>query len=216
MDLIKENIPIDHHHLTLDLCCGQGRHALLLASQGFRVVGVDLSRTLLEIAKFNADPSHGPKFVQADMRALPFLREFDVLLNLFTSFGYFDSDHENQQVFGQFHRVLKTQGYFVFDYLNERHVVENLVEFQQDYVNNIDIQLERKIVDQRVEKEIRIEKHGRKVKFFESVKMYKPEEIFCMLEAEHLKIEKVFGDYTGIPFKNDTPRLLIIGKKAKI
>jgi len=214
VNLIEKNIPLNPDHRIMDLCCGQGRHALLLASRGYRVVGVDLSRTLLELAKFNADPLKSPRFIQADMRTLPFSGQFDVLLNLFTSFGYFEQDRENMQVFEQFYQVLRPHGYFVFDYLNVQHVVENLVEYQSEQSDGNRIDLERKIKDKRVEKKITLNKDGRLSEFFESVKMYQPDEIFNMLKMAHLKIVNIFGDYSGIPYEINTPRLLIIGKKT--
>ncbi len=215
VDLIEKNIVIKSEHLVLDLCCGQGRHALLLAAKGYQVIGVDLSRTLLEIAKFRADPQQRPRFVQADMRSLPFNSCFDILLNLFTSFGYFEEDYENHKVFEQFYQVLKPEGYFVFDYFNAQHVAENLIAYQLEETDDHRIELERRIVDTRVEKKIILTKADQRTTFFESVKMYRPDEIFRMLARANLEVDEVYGDYSGIPFKTDTPRLLIIGKKAE-
>ena len=148
---------------------------------------------------------------------LSLLRLFlNLVLNLFTSFGYFEPDYENQQVFEQFYRVLNPRGYFVFDYFNAPHVVENLVAYQKEEVNGSHIEFERKIVNRRVEKMIHMEKKGKSSVFFESVKMYQPDEIFNMLHQAHLEIEQIFGDYSGVRFDHHTPRLLIIGKKSKI
>ena len=102
----------------LDLCCGQGRHAFLFAQEGFDVFGFDLSKTLLQVAKYKNSQTDNTFFVQADMRCLPAVDTFDLLLNLFTSFGYFESDSENKTVFEQFHQVLKSGGYYVFDYFH--------------------------------------------------------------------------------------------------
>ena len=197
----------------LDLCCGQGRHALRLAEMGYNVIGLDLSRTLLQVAKFRRTPTQKANFVQADMRFLPAVQSFDLILNLFTSFGYFEKDQENQAVLDQFNLVLRPDGFFVFDYLNTDHVRSNLVPSHSDRVGDCFIETERKITRDLVQKKITIHKNGVKAVFYESVKMYKPDEIKKMLHRSGLEIFDIFGDYKGNDFNPSMPRLLIIGKK---
>jgi SAM-dependent methyltransferase len=212
--LIESQIPMSPQHLILDLCCGQGRHANLLASKGYRAVGLDLSRTLLEVAGYRTGKAGNPRFVQADMRALPFSADFDILLNLFTSFGYFYSDQENQEVFNQFYRVLKPGGWFVFDYFNAAHLVRNLVVHETEEVNGSRMEFERWITDARVEKLITLKKNGNCATFFESVKIYQPEDIRKMMQMTDLNVERIFGDYNGSAFSTESPRLIITGKKG--
>jgi ubiquinone/menaquinone biosynthesis C-methylase UbiE len=213
INLVRQNINLKPDAQIIDLCCGQGRHAHILAELGYHVVGVDLSKTLLEVAKFKHSSSGKAKFVQSDMRLLPFNHSFDLLLNLFTSFGYFDSDIENQCVFTQFRRVLKNDGWFVFDYINDKHVRDNLVESQNEKIGNIMIELKRYISHERVQKKITMTQDRRKSIFYESVKMYPPDKIEEMMLQADLKIHKMLGDYDGSPFLPDSPRLIIIGSK---
>ena len=213
INLVRQNINLKPDSQIIDLCCGQGRHAHILAELGYHVVGVDLSKTLLEVAKFNHSFSGTARFVQSDMRLLPFNHSFDLLLNLFTSFGYFDYDIENQSVFSQFRQALKQDGWFVFDYINDKHVRDNLVESQNEKIGNILIELERYISHERVEKKITMTQDSKKSIFYESVKMYPPDNIQKMMMQAELKIDKVLGDYDGSPFLADSPRLIIIGSK---
>jgi ubiquinone/menaquinone biosynthesis C-methylase UbiE len=178
------------------------------------VYGIDLSRTLLEQAKYNNNPQKKAHFIQADMRHLPVLNKFDLLLNLFTSFGYFQTDSENSTVFGQFHQVLKTGAYYVFDYFHTRQVRENLVPFQQEIYGKVRVEQERYIEGTRVQKKIKIQKDGRKSVFFESVKMYDPDQIVQMMEASALQVNQILGDYNGQPFNDNSPRLIIIGQSV--
>jgi SAM-dependent methyltransferase len=129
VQLILTYINLDKNAKIIDLCCGQGRHTFLFAQEGFEVYGFDLSRTLLQVAKYKTDKSNNTFFIQADMRYLPAMHSFDLLLNLFTSFGYFETDIENKTVFQQFHQVLKTGGYFVFDYFHTPYILANLERF---------------------------------------------------------------------------------------
>lgn len=85
---------------VLDLCCGPGRHCVAFAKKGFRVTGVDRSAFLLEHARRHAEGST-VEFVQSDAR--DFVREgaFDLVVNLFTSFGYFATRDEDLRIWWQ-------------------------------------------------------------------------------------------------------------------
>ena len=83
---------------ALDLCCGPGRHAVPLAKQGFAVTGVDLTPNLLEQAKQRADAAKvAVEWVEQDMREFVRPGAFDLILNLFTSFGYFQTEAEEMK-----------------------------------------------------------------------------------------------------------------------
>ena len=103
---------------VLDLCCGQGRHSLELASKGFQsVTGFDYSQFLLDTAKKRlaekrATNSAFPDvtFVQGDARALPFDDStFDAVLCLGNSFGYFTSPGDDRKVLREVARVVKVR-----------------------------------------------------------------------------------------------------------
>src|SRR5262245_21167661 len=83
----------------LDLCCGPGRHCLEFARRGFRVTGVDRTVRYLELARKRArDQGLDIEFVQRDMRAFKRSEHFDLALNLFSSFGYFEDHNDDLQV----------------------------------------------------------------------------------------------------------------------
>ena len=96
---------------VLDCPCGQGRHAHLLAEAGFDVDGLDYSAPLLKVARKRGEGRH-LRYTEGDMRALPrkWTGKFDAVLNLFTSFGFFDSPDDDLLVLEQFARVLKPGG----------------------------------------------------------------------------------------------------------
>ncbi len=100
---------------VLDCPCGQGRHAHLLAETGFRVDGLDYSRTLLATAK-RRGTSRTLQYRQGDMRTLPprWTRRFDAVVNLFTSFGFFDDPGDDLNVLREFARVLKPGGVLIW------------------------------------------------------------------------------------------------------
>ncbi len=100
---------------VLDCPCGQGRHAHLLAEAGFNVDALDYSKALLAVAR-RRGTSRTLRYAQGDMRTLParWSGRFDAVVNLFTSFGFFDSARDDQRVLGQFARVLKPGGVLIW------------------------------------------------------------------------------------------------------
>lgn len=213
VQLILTYINLDKNAKIIDLCCGQGRHAFLFAQEGFEVYGFDLSRTLLQVAKYKTDQSNNTFFIQADMRYLPAMHSFDLLLNLFTSFGYFETDIENKTVFQQFHQALKTGGYFVFDYFHTPYILANLERYKSEQIGDLTVEQERFIEGSRVQKIIRLNRQGKQSTFYESVKMYKPDQIIKMMEETSLSVRYIFGDYKGSPLSEDSERIIIIGQK---
>lgn len=107
----------DYPSITvLDLCCGWGRHALEFASRGYDVTGIDISDTLLEIARRNAAKAElRLKLMKADMRnfSLPYKVKF--VVNLWTSFGYFTNEKENRAVLENVWNALEPGGAFILD-----------------------------------------------------------------------------------------------------
>jgi SAM-dependent methyltransferase len=104
---------------VLDVPCGFGRHARLLARRGMRVVGVDLSSAMLAEAR-RGGPQARLSFVRADMRRLGYRGEFDAVMNLYTSFGYF-SPRENLAVLRRMARALKPGGRILIDHRDRRY-----------------------------------------------------------------------------------------------
>lgn len=100
---------------VLDVPCGQGRHAHLLAEAGFRVDGLDYSKHLLDIAR-KRGTSSSLKYTQGDMRKLParWTSRFDAVINLFTSFGFFANPSDDAKVIAEFARVLKPGGTLIW------------------------------------------------------------------------------------------------------
>jgi ubiquinone/menaquinone biosynthesis C-methylase UbiE len=100
---------------VLDVPCGQGRHAHLLAEAGYDVDGLDYSKQLLAVARRRGK---GPtlRYTQGDMRKMParWSRRFDAVVNLFTSFGFFAHPADDVRVVREFARVLKPGGILIW------------------------------------------------------------------------------------------------------
>lgn len=97
----------------LDCPCGYGRHSIGLAKLGYKVVGCDINGEMLEPALRLAGERPNLRFVKANMLDLSFQDEFDAVINLFFSFGFFESDEENGRNLRNFYDALKPGGKFM-------------------------------------------------------------------------------------------------------
>jgi SAM-dependent methyltransferase len=110
---------------VLDLACGTGRHAVLLARRGAFVVGVDKTEAYLAEARRAAKGLPNCLFARGDMRRLPFKGEFDAAMNLWTSFGYFAKPSDDLKALRGVERALKPGGLFLIDLLDFAWVREH-------------------------------------------------------------------------------------------
>lgn len=196
--------------LVLDLACGSGRHARYLGRRWW-TLGVDLSEVLLRLARKNGTPAH---LVRADIRALPYRNDsFDLVVNLFTSFGYFETDAEHETVVRDLSRVIRTGGTFVLDYLNARVVRDRLVPRDETVINGRTVEQRREISrDGRfVVKHIDIKDDGHH--FIERVRLFSRDELVSMLEQAEFRIERSYGDYDGTPLTDDSPRVILFARR---
>ena len=111
VEFLLQRIPLPEGAKILDLCCGCGRHAVELKERGYDVIGLDLSEELLEMACSRADERcQDMDFIQCDMREIPYENHFDLIVNFFTSFGYFADEADNQKALSAIANALKPGG----------------------------------------------------------------------------------------------------------
>ena len=170
----EEQLKIRPHDRVLDLCCGHGRHLEALAKRNIRATGVDLSLPLLKEALLRGSGA----LLRADMRKLPFAagaEGFSVLLNFFTSFGYFQEENDNLAVIEEIARVLRPGGRFLLDLMNP-HGAENPDPSSLREEGSFEIAEKRwfSAENHRVEKRIRLldRTTGRRSEYMESVRVY--------------------------------------------
>lgn len=215
VDLIEKLVNLKVQSSVLDMACGAGRHAIAFAKNGFKVTAVDLSQRLIEEAKKNASDTRVKiNFVLSDILEYETDLQFDLIVNLFTSIGYFENDDENCGVIKKAFSLLKKDGYFVLDYFNKEFLIKNLVPTSIYSENGSKITQNRSISGNRVVKKITIEKDGSFDEFYESVRLYSYEEMSRMLIQTGFNIKKEMGDFYGNPFEiGNSPRLIFFAMK---
>lgn len=209
IELIISKTNLKQKSWVLDAACGFGRHSQIFAEKSMNVVGFDLSKTLLLRAKENLIDLDNSFLLRGDIRNVYFKKKFDLISNLFTSFGYFDSDEENFSFVKNSTNFIKQDGFFVFDYFNQFYLEKNLIPSSEKEVNGIKISEKREIRDKRIVKEIIIQ-NSKNDKFYESVKLYNKNEILDHFEKYGYKPKFIFGDYNGNNFDEELSERLVI------
>ena len=201
---------------VLDIACGAGRHALELARLGYKVTGNDLSPFLLEEARKEALKSRLQlKLTCCDMRHIPTSGLFNLVVQLFTSFGYFDLKEDDRLVLSRAYGALQSGGWYVLDLLNPVTLALNLIPQSRKTVCDLAILEERAFENDRITKTITIiPPVGETLRFSESVRLYGREEILSMLQDEGFSMVNIAGNYQGEPFiENDSPRMMLFCRK---
>ena len=216
LSLIEQSVKPEKSARILDLGCGSGRHSLSLAKRGYtELTGIDLSPTLLEVAKQTAqEEGLNIRFEQCDMRNIPTDWHFDIVVNLFTSFGYFETDSENAEVIKGISRSLVKGGWLVMDFFNSNWLRHNLVAHDERILpDGRRLEQTRWLEKGRVEKRLLLRSTSEAVEYVESVRMFSQEEFKRMFAENGLRLKHLFGNYDGSEFNESTsPRLIMFAE----
>ena len=204
---------------VLDLCCGHGRHAVRLAQAGMTVTGLDLSEPYLSEAR-DAAARQGVslELVRGDMRYIPYVLRFDAVINMFSAFGYLESEADDQLVLHAINNALKPGGSALLDLLNREWVIANNVENEWRVDEDGTTILEHRELDLLASRNhvsfsiigpdgLRRESVGHKIR------LYTLTEIATMLGRAGLVLDKVFGGYDAAPYTTHSRRMIVVARK---
>lgn len=212
IDNVSIFLKIKQSTVCWDLCCGKGRHSIYLNKKGFRVIGTDLSEQ--SICEANESANETLEFYQHDMRKLFRTNYFEVVFNLFTSFGYFEKREDDLHVFDSVQKALKSNGLFVFDYLNSEYVKSMIVERDSKTIDGITFNISKKIENNTIIKSIDFTDKGESFHFEERVKLFDKTYFEDLAKECNLTILNTFGNYQLQEFDvNISPRLILVLQK---
>ena len=206
---------------VLDLACGHGRHTVALARRGMVVTGQDLNEDYLRMAREDAARAGVEiETVHGDMRHIPFTGEFDAVINMFTAFGYFDSEDEDVRVLQSVSNALKSDGKLLLDTINREWVLSNYVQNDWHTDDDGNTYLEHREFDlvtgrNRVTFTIVTEDGTRRESPGHDVRLYTLTELVRLLDAAGLRLSTLYGDYDGRPYQIDTPRMIVVATKGE-
>ncbi len=220
INFLIKNLRLKKGAKILDLACGHGRHSIPLAKKGFDVTGLDYSKHFIKLAREEAKKQKvDVKFVQGDRRKLSFVKKFDVVINMFSAFGYFKKESDHLLVLKKIARALKPKGKLLIDLKNPLHLIcmmegrckrilkdrlsNGLVVVTKDEFNPATLR----------SRFVRTWRENGKMRHYEAdVRMFTLPEIKTLMEQAGLKTEKVWGNFKGASFSLNTRQIILASK----
>lgn len=201
---------------VLDLACGPGRHAIPLVQRGFRVTGVDRSPFLLHRARERADASGVEiEWVESDMRTFRRPTAFDLVLLLFTSFGFFRDDAENAQVLRNAAENLRPGGALVLDTIGKEALARVFVP-TASHESPDGVVVHRRRVEEnwsRLENEWILINDGQVQTFRFGHWLYSGRELVQMLIDAGFRSATCFGNLGGAAYGPESARLVVVARR---
>ena len=198
----------------LDVACGKGRHSIYLNKKGFDVTGFDLSA---ESVNYNKQfENEKLTFYLHDMREVFRANYYDIVLNLFSSFGYFEKERDNVRCLIANATSLKPDGNFVFDYFNAKKIVNKGNCISDKLVEGINFHIEKFIEGHFIKKKISFNDSNKNFNFEEQLLLTDKTELEKYFQIAGLEVTHCFGNYMLEPFEEKiSDRLILIAKKRK-
>ncbi len=201
----------------LDLCCGPGRCSIALAKKGFSVTGVDRSGFLLDKAR-ERSRSEGVsvEWILEDMRDFSRPASYDLVLNLFTSFGYFDDKNDDIKVLERVFANLKPGGIFLIDVMGKERLAKIFQPSMVDVLEDGTMVLQRpEIFDNwtRVRNQWTIIKGDRARSFHFQHTIYSGQELKDRMTQVGFESIQLYGCLEASPYDSNAQRLVISGLK---
>ncbi|MCB9462600.1 MAG: class I SAM-dependent methyltransferase [Candidatus Eisenbacteria bacterium] len=200
---------------VLDLACGAGRLLGPLGRRFGEVVGLDLSRDLLAVARERAGSA---RLVRSDMRTPPFAAgSFAAVFSFFTSFGYFENPADDEAVVARVAHCLQPGGKYVLDFLNAGPVTSELVPKSEQTIGDRRVESSRSfdVASRVIRKTVRVfREDALEVTYEERVRAYTPDELDAIFARSGLEVVHRYGGYAKEPFERDRSlRYVLVGRR---
>ena len=204
---------------VLDLACGQGRHAVPLAQHGMQVTGLDLMPDYLAMAKKSAKAAKVElELVQSDMRQIPFKSRFDAVINMYTAFGYLETEEDDLQVLREVAKALKPGGKVLLDLWNREWAIRNMLTHEWREAADGTLYLEHRqlnLATSRVKVSvIMVPPNGpRHDSIGWNVRIFSLTELSSLIERAGLHVLTVYGGYESQSYTLNSDRMILVAQK---
>ena len=200
---------------VLDLCCGPGRFAIPLARMGYNVTGVDVTDFLLNIAANRASLENVEvELVNEDMRRFHRPGSYDLVLNMFTSFGYFQDHSDNMRVLENINESLRQGGKFVLEIMGKETLASIFHPVTDEETDEGVLLIQRHRIAagwNRIENDwMLIDNDNLLGRWKFSHWVYCATELKNMLLDAGFSTVEVYGDLEGAPYNSESGRLIAL------
>lgn len=203
---------------VLDLGCGPGRHAVPLAGTGVAVTGVDLSRHLLDLGQAYAKREQVQvDWVQADMRGFHAAGRFDLIISMWTSFGYFEDPADDREVLARCHENLRPGGTLLLDVVGKEYLARNIEPVHLTELENGSLLIERPLLEDdlcRVSNEWLLIEGERVHRAQWHHNVYSGRELADLVTAAGFSKVRIQGNLRGAAYDLDAERLVLVATRA--
>jgi|WetSurMetagenome_2_1015567.scaffolds.fasta_scaffold253740_1 SAM-dependent methyltransferase len=204
---------------VLDLCCGPGRCSIALAKRGYRVTGVDRTKYLLDMAKTNGRAAKVKiEWIRKDMRDFVRPASFDLVLNMFTSFGFFDKKEEDLDVLRNMFTNLRPGGACLIDLMGKEQIAKSFTRTTtENFPDGTKLIRYRELIDNwtRMRLEWILIRRGRAKSFPFYMTLYSAQELIDRLEKVGFGDVKIYGNLDGAPYDLKAQRMIAVARKPK-
>ena len=204
----------------LDLPCGYGRHSIELAKRGYLVTGSDLNSVHLSKAKKSADDAKvSIKFHQENMIDIQYDTEFDGLINMFYSFGFFETEEDNLKVLEKFYESLKNGGKFLMHTdVNIPRIISG--QYKTDETRDLSSGKTLRVIDTYNPDDKKIygswtirDKESNEVKKDYIMRVYTREEFIDLCKQVGFTSFEAYGDWDKTPYTENSEDMIVVAKK---
>lgn len=202
---------------ALDLCCGPGRCSVALAQRGFQVTGVDRNRLFLDKARdLASEVGVEVAWVEADMRDFVRPAAYDLVLSMFTSFGYFEDAGDDVQVLANTLESLRPGGALVVELMGKEILAAIFQPASVDALpDGSRLVQQREVFDgwSRIRNEWTLIRDGRARTYTFHHSIYSGQELRARMEQVGFVDVRLYGDLEGGPYGPEAERLVAVGRK---
>ena len=218
-DFIVEALGLPAGEAILDLCCGEGRHTVALARCGYRMTGLDLSALHLRYARRAArEAGVAIRWHRGDMRDIPWQGEFDAVINMFTAFGYFETEQEDSRVLDAVSRALRPGGRLLMDTINREWLMRHWEprRWQEREDGTLDLEDRRfdPLSSRQDVRVVTVRPDGRREEHRIGLRLYTLTELAAMLVRSGIEVRQTWGGFDGREYGINRHRMIVLAEKA--
>ncbi|OQX90476.1 MAG: hypothetical protein B6D57_02925 [Candidatus Coatesbacteria bacterium 4484_99] len=218
IDRVLNILGVEENAHILDLCCGVGRHSIELARRGYKITGIDRTRSYLDRAKQSAMEENltNIEFIEADMRTFCSPDTFDAVINLYTSFGYFEDPEDDKRVLQNIHKSLRAGGNLLLEMMGKEVLARifQRTRWHEEEDGTLILQ-ESRVCEgfSWIENRWIIIKGGKRADFRVDHRLYSAKELTTLITECGFMGFEVYGDLERSPYDEKAKRLIVVAWK---